>query len=267
MADRPGQLRNGVSNPGDEAGPSDSDATYSVRSLARGLSILRSFTVERPEWGVTELSRHLELNKATIFRLAKTLEAEGFLSFEPSTGKYHVGSALLRVAYVGLSRAEIVQVARPYMEKAASETGESVDLAVWTNEGVLFVDQVRTSRPFRPMSRIGRVFSDFKNAHAKVFLAFMPDEERSQNLELAPSPVKLSRELEKVAAEGVAYDVQEHAEGVCSVAAPILDTSGRARASISIVTPASRFGSADVIRLTQAVREAALGISRELGFD
>src|SRR5512146_878621 len=116
---------------GDETPTTESEASYSVRSLARGLSILRSFTVERPEWGVTELSRHLGLNKATIFRLVKTLEAEGFLSPDPSSGKYYVGTALLRVAYVGLSRSELERAAHPYMERLASETGESVDLPVW----------------------------------------------------------------------------------------------------------------------------------------
>jgi DNA-binding IclR family transcriptional regulator len=142
-----------------------------------------------------------------------------------------------------------------------------VDLAVWTNEGVLFVDQVRTLRPFRPVSRVGRVFSDFKNAHIKVFLAFMPEEERAQLLARSPEPEKLAKEIEKVVAEGVAFDVQEQAEGVCGVAAPILDTSGRARASISVVTPATRFGPSDVVRLTEAVTQAASAISHDMGFE
>ncbi len=278
MAERQVDLRNGAvaTADGEEAAAVEQEGSYSVRSLARGLSILRCFTVEHPEWGVTELSRHLGLNKATIFRLVKTLEAEGFLSSDPSSGKYYVGTALLRVAYVGLSRSELERAAHPYMERLASETGESVDLTVWTAEGVLFVDQVRTSRPFRPVSRVGRVFTDFANSHGKLFLAFMSEEERAAALakprpQLTPFSItdqdRMDQELAKVRAQGVAYDFQEHTEGVCSVAAPICDPiAGKPRASLSIVAPVSRFGTIEVARLTEAVKEAASAISRELGY-
>ncbi len=253
----------------------EGEGPYSVRSLARGLSILRCFTVEHPEWGVTELSKHLMLNKATTFRLVKTLEAEGFLTADHPATKYCVGPALLRVAYVGLSRSELERVAHPYMEKLASETGESIDLAVWTPEGVLFVAQVRTPRPFRPVSRVGRLFTDLCNAHSKVFLAFMSEEERSAAIprlqsSLTPYSItdreRLAQEIHKVAAQGVAYDFQEHTEGVCSVASPICDPTGKARASLSIVAPVSRFGPIEIPRLTEAVKEAASAISHELGY-
>jgi len=280
MTDRRADLRNGrvAIVDGDEAASIEvePEGSYSVRSLARGLSILRCFTVEHPEWGVTELSKHLALNKATTFRLVKTLEAEGFLTADPSTGKYCVGPALLRVAYVGMSRSELERVALPHMQRLASETGESVDLAVWTQEGVLFVAQVRTPRPFRPVSRVGRLFADLCNAHSKVFLAFMSEEERSTALTRLPSsltpfsitdPDRLAQEIQRVAAEGVGYDFQEHTLGVCGVAAPIRDPTGRARASLSIVAPVARFGPIEVPRLTEAVKEAASAISRELGYE
>jgi IclR family transcriptional regulator, KDG regulon repressor len=260
---------------GEESVTTESENSYSVRSLARGLGILRCFTVERPEWGVTELSKHLGLNKATIFRLVKTLEAEGFLAVDPSSGKYYVGSALLRAAYVGFSRSALVRIAQPHIERLASESGESVDLTVWTDEGTLVVAQVRTSRPFRPVSRVGRVFTDFSNSHSKVFLAFMSEDDRAPILAQRQEPrtqysitdpERLSEEMRKVAAQGVAYDFQENSEGVCSVAAPVCDPAGNVRASLSIVAPVSRFGPIEVARLTESVKEAAAAISRDLGY-
>jgi len=260
----------------DETIISDSENAYSVRSLARGLAILRCFNVEHPEWGVAELSRHLRLNKATVYRLVKTLESEGFLSAGPANGRYHVGSALLRVAFVALSNSRVRRIAKPYMERLARETGESVDLAVWTEEGVLFIDQVLTSRPFKPVSSVGRVFSDYSNAHSKVFLAFMSESELASALTrplvpLTPfsitSPQRLAAELRKVAAEGVAYDFQEQSEGVCAVAAPIRDPSGKPAASLAIVAPVSRFGPVEVPRLVASLKGTAAVISREMGYE
>jgi len=248
---------------------------YAVRSLARGLRILSCFTVEHPEWGVSDLSRQLSLDKATVFRLAKTLEAAGFLVSDRGNGKYRVGSALLRIAYVGVLQSELLRAARPFLVRLAEETGESVDLAIWTDEGVLFADQVRTSRPFKPVSRVGRVFTDLSNAHSKVFLAFMPEEERASILArpllpLTPYSItdteKLAETIRAVAAEGVAYDLQEHTVGVCAVAAPVWGPPGTVRASLAVVAPADRFGPSEAKAFAQAVKRCAEAISHELGY-
>jgi len=82
---------------------------YAVRSLTRGLRILSCFAVEHPEWGVSDLSRQLSLDKATVFRLVKTLEAAGFLVSDRGNGKYRVGPALLRIAYVGVLQSELLR--------------------------------------------------------------------------------------------------------------------------------------------------------------
>lgn len=248
---------------------------YAVRSLARGLRILSSFTVEHPEWGVSDLSRQLNLDKATVFRLTKTLEASGFVVSDRANGKYRVGSALLRIAYVGGLRSELLRAARPFLVRLAEETGESVDLAIWTDEGVLFVDQVLTSRPFKPVSRVGRVFADVSNAHSKVFCAFMPEDERAAILGRPLAPLtpfstidaqSLVAEIRNVAAQGVAYDLQEHTVGVCAVAAPIWGPPGRVRASLAVVAPADRFGPSEAASFTEAVKRSAEATSRELGY-
>jgi len=247
---------------------------YAVRSLARGLRILSCFTVEHPEWGISDLSRKVKLDKATVFRLTKTLEAAGFLVPDRGNGKYRVGPALLRIAYVGSLQSELLRAARPFLVRLAEETGESVDLGVWTDEGVLFVDQVRTSRPFKPVSRVGRVFTDLSNAHSKVFLAFMPEEERQARLQapMAPltpfsitDPQRLAVEIRTVTAQGVAYDLQEHTVGVCAVAAPIWGSPGTIRASLAVVAPADRFGPSEAASLAAAVKKGAEAISRALG--
>lgn len=255
-------------NPGRKTG-------YAVRSLARGLRILSSFTVEHPEWGISDLSRQVNLDKATVFRLTKTLEAAGFLVADRDNGKYRLGPALLRIAYVGVLQSELLRVARPCLVRLAQETGESVDLAVRTDEGILFIDQVRTSRPFKPVSRVGHVFTDLSNAHSKVFLAFMPEEERRSILSRPPVPLtpfsitdpqRLAAEIRAVADQGVAFDLQEHTVGVCAVAAPIWGPLGKIVASLAVVAPTDRFGPPEAAAFAQAVKRCAEAISHQLGY-
>jgi DNA-binding IclR family transcriptional regulator len=51
-----------------------------IQSLERGIAILESFTLEKPERGVVEVSRELGLHKSTVSRLMKTLEKGNLLT-------------------------------------------------------------------------------------------------------------------------------------------------------------------------------------------
>jgi len=60
----------------------------SVQSVDRAIAILKSFSLERPERSVVELSRELGLHKSTVSRLIRTLEHGGLLSRDPDTKRY-----------------------------------------------------------------------------------------------------------------------------------------------------------------------------------
>lgn len=259
----------------DQTESRDSDRAYSVRSLVRGVHILRCFDVNHPEWGLLELSKQTKLHKATAYRLVKTLESEGFLALNQITGKYHLGPALLRAAYLTSSHSELVRLARPHIERLALVSGETVDLTVWADEGALFVDEVLTSNPFKPAATVGRVFTDFGNAHTKVLLAFGPEDRRAKFLTKAleprtpftiVDPQKVADEINRIISEGVAYDLQEHTMGICAVAAPVRDSAGEVRASLGVVAPEERFGPMEMKKHTQSLREAASALSRDLGY-
>ena len=94
-------------------------------------------------------------SKTTTLRLVKTLEALEYLACDPSTGRYYLGSSILRHAYVGLSHSELARTAHPFLLELADETTETAGLTVWTNQGPLLVDLVLTSRMFKPHLWLG----------------------------------------------------------------------------------------------------------------
>ena len=101
-----------------------------MRSLKRGLVVLAQFTVDRPEWNLTEVSRQTGLHVATTHRILRTLESEGFVTQNGSTGKYHLGPAAVRMGYLVQDHAQLARIARPYLERLAEATGETADLVV-----------------------------------------------------------------------------------------------------------------------------------------
>ena len=60
------------------------------RSLLRGLAILSCFTVQRPERGVLELARELDLSASTTHRYVLTLLEMGLLERCPRSRRYRL---------------------------------------------------------------------------------------------------------------------------------------------------------------------------------
>ncbi len=180
----------------------------------------------------------------------------------------------MRIAYLALSRAELVRVARPHMERLSRATGETVDLVVWTGEGVLTVAQVMTARPFKPVNSVGRLFTDLANAGIKVFWGSVPEERRTRLLaqpleRLTPytivDPQEFLTTVERAKAEGVAYDLQERNLGIVALTAPVYDFSGEIRAGIALVCPPERFGAEEKETYVRALKRSALALSQDLG--
>jgi DNA-binding IclR family transcriptional regulator len=246
-----------------------------VRSLLRGMAILALFDADHREWTIDAMAEHTGLQRMTVYRMARTLESVAFLGRDPSTNRYHLGPANLASNYLSEEYAELVGIARPYLERLVEETGESVSLAVEMDGMAVCVDILDTSRPFRRGMVPGRVIGDTSSANGKIFAAFKSDPERatiiaSEHLKLTPNtitdPVELAAALEKVVAEDVGFDLEERGIGACAVGSPVRDQSGAVIAAISVVVPAGRFGPEERERCTAAVKSTAVTLSAYLGW-
>jgi DNA-binding IclR family transcriptional regulator len=246
-----------------------------VQAVQRALRIVRLFDSGRPGWSPSELARQSGLRRTTAFRLIKTLEAEGVIALDAATGKYFLGPQVFQLAYVWIADAALARIATPHLERLADATDESVGLTVWNGDGPLCVAHSPSPRPFKFLMYVGQTFTDMANAHTKVLLAFGPEERRIKALSrplpaLTPftitDPDRYGDELRRVAAEGVAYDIQEQQRAVCALAVPVRDFSGEVRASLSLVVSEVRYGPAEARRYVQALKQVSAALSYELGY-
>lgn len=247
----------------------------SVRALTRGLSILTLFDVDHREWTVDEIAEQTGLVRMTVYRMARTLESMAFLVRDPSTNRYRLGPANLALCYVADDQSRFVEAARPFLEALVQETGESVTLAVEVDGYPVCVDIINTTRPFKRQTAPGRILGDIATVHGKIFAAFKPPHERQailakpipkQTPHTVTDPAVLAAELEEVAREGVAYDIEGRYVGLCAVGAPVRDQFGAIAATISVVVPTGRFGPAESAHCTEAVRATAASFSAYLGW-
>ena len=252
-----------------DAGPQQ----YQVKSLSRGLALLKLFDVEHPRWTLGDIVRASGMHKATCYRLLRTLEQDGFLTGDAASGEYGLGPALTRLAILAQSGDELARTAQPFLERLVEITGETVDMTVWNDAGPLLVAQVLSrSRLFQPMNSVGTVFTESPASHVKLWLAFGSEAQQAR-LRSVLTPDRngidlAGRELEETVAQvrrdGVAFDVAELRE-VFSAGAPVTDAAGRMVAGIAVVASFSRTTDTERDLCSAAVRQVAAEFSRVLG--
>lgn len=241
-----------------------------VQAIARAGALLRG--LERAPGGASlgELAADVGLAKSTVHRIAAALAEEGLVVSAPD-GRLVLGPALARLA--AASRATLPERLRPTLEALVAEVGETVDLSVLDGAGVRFVDQVAApAQRLRAVSAVGSVFPLHCTANGKALLAalgperaraLLPARPRRMTAATVTSREALMRELRAVGEHGVAFDREEHTEGICAVAAAVWDAAGPA-AAISVPVPVQRFAGREQ-ELAAALARAATGASALLG--
>jgi DNA-binding IclR family transcriptional regulator len=245
--------------------PEEESELY-VHALARGLTILALFDVEHPEWTLNDILSRTGISKTTAYRMLRTLEWKGYVVFDTETERYHLGPAMIPGAYLTLSSVSFVRYTHPFLEDLAKETGETIELTVESAQGAVVVDQVATSHPFKPNLPTGRTLRNMANSTVRMWVAMRPAEERARllrepQLKFTPhtttDPAELAAMLERAAAEGVAYDIEEQDLGICAVSAPVFGPGGDVLAVLTVVAPSDRFGPQGREKNAEAVKKKA----------
>ncbi|MBA2741927.1 MAG: IclR family transcriptional regulator [Actinobacteria bacterium] len=242
-----------------------------VQSVERAFAILDAVAT-RPA-GVTALADRLDLPKSTVARLLSSLEDLG--AVERADGRrWRVGPSVEAFARSVPQERSLAALARPELVDLVAALGEDAGLGLPDGYDVLYVEQVECDHPVQVRDWTGTRAPLHTVPSGLVLLADWPAEAIAGYLAhdlaaLTPQTVidaeQLRARLEDVRRSGYAWGLEEYAEGINSVAAPIHDASGNAIAAIHVHGPAYRFPSrGSESRVTEAVVAAALAVDRLL---
>ena len=223
--------------------------TKSDGTVGKALEILDSVASFGRPVKFVELLDTSTYPKTTLYRFLQTLTNQHMLAYDENTGTYSMGIRLVRLAHGAWNTASLAPIARPFIEALSAQCGETVHLAQYDDGQVLFVDKMQTSR-FETLAQVGKVAPSYCTGVGKAMLAFLAP----KRLELAlrqqsfyryteathGSMKSLSAELKQISVDGVAFDREEHQEGIISIATPILSNEGRVLGALSIATTTSR---------------------------
>jgi DNA-binding IclR family transcriptional regulator len=251
---------------------SDVEPPARVQSVDRALRLLEVVAATAPRGEtVTTLATRCGINRATAWRLLGTLEARGLVERDPSTNRYRIGLAMIRMSasagYDGL-----VRRTRHVLERVSVQTGETADLAVAGQHGVTYVGEVAPPSVMA-INWVAREVPLHATSTGKAFLAWLPAEEALGLLEqplprftdtTLTDPDELMAQLVGVRERGYAECAGELEPALYGVSAPILNLDDRPLGVFSIWGPVSRVPVTRFAELGPLAVEAAAEIRAAL---
>src|SRR6516164_4715220 len=192
-----------------------------LSSVATAIRLLKAFSEDEVEIGISALARRLGLAKSTVHRLAVTLVSEGLLEQNRESGKYQLGIALFRLGALVRRRMNVSNEARPYLYDLREKINESVHLAILDETEIMYVYNLEGTHAIRMRSDIGVRKPAYCTAEGQAILAFQPRTPKT-----ITSAEKFIKALGATRQRGCAIEDEESEIGMVCIAAPIRDDSG-----------------------------------------
>jgi len=138
--------------------------------LAKGFALLRCFIDDARPLGNGELAQRLQLPRATVSRICRTLFELGYLDWDPKLDKYFVSAQVLALGYPYLAGLQVRHLARPLMQELANQVEGAVSMGVAYRLDVTYLESCThmEGTPARPA--IGAVRSVMTTAMGRAYL-------------------------------------------------------------------------------------------------
>ena len=181
---------------------------------------------------LTDITHRLKLNKATVFRLLKTLESSDFVLQDPKNKHYYLGPLTLRlVSNPTISHQRLIIYAFDEMKRLQDLSNETVALHIRVGAQRMILEEMPSTQNIRFTLEKGFVSPLHIGSAAKLLLSELPESERKIYLngvrltnprtnEIIDKEA-LINELNNIKNEGYAMSWDETIQGSAGISVPI----------------------------------------------
>ena len=250
--------------------------TNTVKSIIKAFAVIEELE-KKGAMSIGELSLSLSMDKSTVHRIVNTIKEAGYITQSNENQKYENSIKLFEAGQGVIERAGLGSAARPHLESMAQMTGETVNLAMRMEHQVIFIDKIESKSTIKVGINIGTVIPIYCTGIGKAVFAFVPEEERCTLLKsikfdkftenTVTDPDLIAEQLKMIKKDGYSVDMEEYVHGLICFGAPILDHKAMPIAAVSISLPTLRFTKEVGDEYPKLVKEAALRISRHMGYN
>lgn len=246
-----------------------------LSSVANALLVLKVFSEDEAELGISSIAKRLGLAKSTVHRLAVTLASQGFLDQNQENGRYRLGLSLFELGVLVRRRMDVPNLGLPLLGALRDQTQESVHLAILAQTSIMYLYNGESTQAIGTRSYLGARKPAFCTSEGRVLLAFgSPEQVQAAFAEPLPArtpktttdPKALLKILDEVRRLGYSIDDEESERGMRGVAAPVRDINGTVVAAVGLAGPIQRLTKKELHRLSLQVISTADAISARMGY-
>jgi IclR family transcriptional regulator, KDG regulon repressor len=204
-----------------------------VGAVVAATNVLRALHGSERPLNASEVARAAGLHRGTAYNILRTLQAEGFVSYDDATRSYSVSLNILEFAYGVLRRSGLMDLARPLMHGVSDAHGVSVYLSkVLGPSALLLLDWVGAAFRTDLYVTVGRQYPGPAGASGVLMAAFGNSSEAE--LEELFSPVAWYQKpsfadfmarVKEARKAGFAVDRGAMFQGITLVSVPVLSPS------------------------------------------
>lgn len=246
---------------------------YVVSTLEKGLRVLELIAEQR-QLSVSQVAERMGYDRSAAHRFLSTLKVMGYVE-QDEKSRYHLTSRLFDLATRSLTRANVLEIARPFMELLSERTGETANLGHFDGREVLYLGKVESANILNANLSVGTRVPAFCTGMGKSILAFQNRKwlgEYLESADLTPltpktitDPNRLRELLDEIRETGSAIDDEELALGISCVAAPVFGPGDKVRYALSVAGPTIRMTPEKMAEVRDHLLEITKSLSLRLG--
>jgi len=267
------------------------DPRAGIQSVEVGFELLSALSDAPGALMLRDLAAAAGMSAAKAHRYLVSFQRMGLVMQDPVSTRYDLGPAALRLGLASLSRIDAVKMARERLPLLLAETGHTLAIAVWGNQGPTMVHWLEAPQTVPVTLRLGDVMPLLTSATGRCFATFtgpegrdgqriapMIRDELARVKKLPPTGLPLvdvpqnQHDVQAMMAEtrqhGLARVVHSLLPGVGGFCAPVFDAQGRLAMGLvvlgSVATLDTRWGSAPASALLRCARQLSADLGHRL---
>jgi DNA-binding IclR family transcriptional regulator len=247
------------------------------KSTLKTADVLNLVASSESPMTITKISNALDMPKSSTYEIVYALVEKGYLEIDNEESKtFKLGIKMFEVGVSFLKDTDLHHESRPILDELMLKSGETVFLAVEDRGSLVYLDKVEGYSAVRTTAKLGSRNPMHCTGLGKALLASYSNEKVKEITDLKGMNPKteysiktyeeLISDLDAIRKRGFSIDDKESEVEVYCVAAPIYDSYKKSIAAISIASITQKMHDEKLKQLSELVTNAALAISKRLGF-
>lgn len=246
-----------------------------LKTVLAALDVVEYLAAREGFVRLTDVSRGLNLPKGRVHRILTTLKSRQYARQNPVTRGYSLGLQAWLLGRGAKIVEALIDAIRPELEQLSADARETVVLGMLDEDAILNIYTQRGPHPIHAFVGEGSRAPIHATSNGKSILSLLEDRYLQ---ELTEKGLKrftektvidyetLKRDVELVKQLGYAVVIDEWADGLSAIGAPLPTKEPLSPMSIAVGLPTSRISQDRIQELGKMVRGAAERIVDQMGF-